>query len=398
MAVGEATGQWSTLSALMHQLARFSDVPPEVEPPLVCGDLIGDRYRVGSLLGRGGMGFVYEAYDETSGVPCALKTVRAMAPERILLLKNEFRTLARVRHPNLVHPGELLEEGGRWFFTMELVRGTDPIQWAQGKDSRVRHVIGGVADVLAVMHANGVMHRDIKPSNILVDSDERVVVLDLGLARNQRSPLWFDSGIAGTTMYRAPEQNKQDAVFGPAADMYALGVLLHELATGHVPATEPAGADSALPPELDEVCRELLDVDPAARPDAATLARRWCTRPTTELSRSPLFVGRDAEVARLHIARDRGARAIFVHGSAGIGKTSLVEHWLDECTTRGAIVLRGRCYEREKLPYKAVDGVMDALASTIAERPHLAATVTRTMRDVFPSLRRCRTYPSPMMR
>jgi hypothetical protein len=390
MGIADAGGERTTFSAWMHQLARFSDVQPEGEPPLVGGDRVADRYEVRRLLGRGGMGFVYEAFDEAAELPCALKTVRALSPERILLLKNEFRAIARVLHANLVRPGELLEDHGRWFFTMELVQGQDPLVWADGGEDRVRHVVGGIADVLAVMHANGVMHRDIKPSNVLVDSSHRVVLLDLGLARDHLRPLWFDSAIAGTTLYMAPEQHAREVAIGPPADMYALGVLLYELAVGKPP-DQAAPRISAIrrdvSAEVDDVCSALLAVDPIARPDAASLARRWCARPTaTVTTRSPLLVGRDSELARLDLAHDRSARAIFVHGPAGIGKSALVDHWLQQRAARGALVLRGRCYERERMPYKALDGVIDALATTLAELPQVAALAPASLLRVFPAL------------
>lgn len=387
----------STFSAWLHELAHFSDGEARGRPPIDAGDRVLGRYEVLRLLGHGGMGFVYEAFDREREVTCALKTLRDLRPERILMLKNEFRAISRVRHAQLVRPGELFEEAGRWFFTMELVRGEDPIGWAEGREERVRHVIGGLADVLATMHAEGVLHRDVKPSNVIVGAPDRVVLLDLGLARDVERPLWFDREAVGTTLYMAPELVTA-AESGPAADMYSLGILLYELAVGRVPASDGERSLSAARPDmssdLDDVCAALLQPDPGARPGARELVVRLRGRVAPSVAPGVrMLIGRDGELARLRAATtcrdDSRLTRVLVHGPAGTGKSALLDQFRAEKAAAGALVLAGRCHERESVPYKALDGIIDDLAAVLARRPDLRAAIPEAsapLGAIFPAL------------
>ena len=95
------------------------------------GSVVGRRYEIVGQLGKGGMGVVYEAHDREQGVRLALKTVRQLTPDALFLFKNEFRLLQDIQHPNLVSLGELFEEAGQWYFTMELVEGVDLLRWVR---------------------------------------------------------------------------------------------------------------------------------------------------------------------------------------------------------------------------------------------------------------------------
>lgn len=387
----------STFSAWLHELAHFSDGEARGRPPIDAGDRVLGRYDVLRLLGHGGMGFVYEAFDREREVTCALKTLRDLRPERILMLKNEFRSIGRVQHSHLVRPGELFEEGGRWFFTMELVRGEEPAGWADGREERVRHVIGGLADVLATMHAEGVMHRDVKPSNVIVGAPDRVVLIDLGLARDTERPLWFDRDEVGTTLYMAPELAAA-ASFSPAADMYSLGVLLYELAVGRVPDRDQVPSLAASRPDFsadfDDVCAALLQPDPGARPGARELAARLRGRVAPSVAPGVrTLIGRDRELARLRAAtmcreKSRLTR-VLVHGPPGTGKSALLDQFRAEKAAAGALVLAGRCYERESVPHKALDGIIDDLAAVLARRPDLRLAIpeeSAPLGAIFPAL------------
>lgn len=352
-------GEHSTFSALLHELAHFSDREWRDAPPFQLGDVLRDRYLLEREIGRGGMGIVYEAYDRVLNTRCALKTLRAVGAERVVMLKNEFRSIARIHHANLVRPGELCEYEESWFYTMELVDGLHPIEWTAGDPARIRTVVLELADVLATIHAHGVVHRDVKPANV-ISSDQRTVLLDLGLARDTHRPMWFDRDDVGTTRYMAPELFVGGSATA-ASDMYSLGMLLTDLAGERGPS------------DLDTLARELRSADPSRRPTAAELVRRLGGKRSPACVAAPMFVGRTIELQRLERAFDRACMGsfatAFVHGASGMGKTALVEHFVRGCTE--ALVLVGRCYESETVAFKAIDDIVDAIAASVAQRPDI---------------------------
>jgi hypothetical protein len=334
------------------------------------------RYRVLRLIGRGGMGVVFEAVDQRLGVPVALKTLRDLDGPMLLRLKNEFRSLADVRHRNLVRLGELVQEDRSWFFTMELVRGGDLLGHVRptpaGFDEvRLREALLQLTEGVSALHLAHKVHRDLKPSNILVEHGGRVVVLDFGLVvESDRRPALDPH--AGTPEYMAPEQRTGGPV-GPAADWYAVGVMLYEALTGRRPSPPDPAALKDAPADLAALCLDLLAPDPAERPGADEVRARLGQRPATApLPPAPPFVGRLDELGRLRealAAAGEGLRVLVVEGESGVGKTALVRRFVDEASAAGACVLGGRCHERESVPYKALDGIVDALSrhlSTLA--------------------------------
>jgi eukaryotic-like serine/threonine-protein kinase len=246
------------------------------------------RFRVVRRLGAGGMGVVYEAVDLQRGSRVALKTLRALDAAGLLRFKDEFRALQDLQHPNLISLGELIEEHGQWFFTMELVAGVDflehvrkgvissressgsmvsdaaaadtmtqtelhgdirnlpgatpssgvPALTVRGHaidEPRLRAALRQLAAGLVALHEAGKVHRDIKPSNILVTPEGRVVVLDFGLVTESRPHAHStDANVVGTAAYMAPEQAASKPI-GPAADWYSVGVVLYEALTGALP-------------------------------------------------------------------------------------------------------------------------------------------------------------------
>ncbi len=265
--------------------------------------------------------------------------------------------------------------------------------------ARLRHTVAQLALGLAALHAAGVLHRDVKPSNALVTNGGRVVLLDFGLAK-ELARADEDLGFAGTPAYASPEQIAGEALTG-ACDLYAVGVILFEALTGQLPFDGPVlsviGAKVSrdapevralapdAPDDLCTLCMELLQRDPSRRPTADDVLRRIAPdaprdyfRPS---SRAP-FVGRAREVrelARALDALDRGEGGIaWIHGPSGVGKTALARRVLEQARVRGATVLAGRCYEQERLPYKTLDGVVDALVEKWSHRS------PREYRDLLP--------------
>ncbi|XXX81277.1 AAA family ATPase [Sorangium sp. So ce134] len=383
------------------------------------------RFQIVRQLGAGGMGVVFEAIDLLRGTRVALKVLRRLSPEALLRFKTEFRALQDLQHPNLIRLDELIADGQQWCFTMECVAGVDflahvgaPVgesapalshtleetaetgsaPWPAGPgagappapegapapgrcfdEARLRGALKQLVQGLAALHAAGKVHRDIKPSNILVTPEGRVVLLDFGvIADVRRAP---DGYVVGTPLYMAPEQTDARAV-GPAADWYAVGLVLYQALTGRMPfgaaplealelrkRLEPAppsslGAD--VPEDLDRLCADLLRIDPGARPDDAEVLRRLSIR-TVDPGTHGCFVGRVRELGELDACfaavRSGGSRALLVHGESGAGKTALVSRFLEqiERAAPAVVVLAGRCCERESVPYKAVDEIVDDL-------------------------------------
>jgi eukaryotic-like serine/threonine-protein kinase len=436
-----------------------------------------ERFQVLDQLGAGGMGVVYEVLDRQRALHMALKILRAAGPSQVLRLKDEFRAIRDIRHPNLIELGELFEDRGQWFFTMELVRGADflafvrpfargqPSDWpghstastavtdaapgscppslrghddgtttepgaqaseaaltatsatagfdapraapaaqaARGRrgpgiarfdEARLRHALRGIGAGLAALHEAGMVHRDVKPSNVLVTDEGRVVLLDFGIAQSLGNPGHGPRRITGSPSHMAPEQAAGKPA-GPAADWYAVGVILFEALTGQRPfhgksATDllarklqfapprPGQLVPGLPSDLEELCAQLLATNPEDRPTEAELLPRFgLDRPSRRRVHRPqaanrVFVGRDSELEMLDAALRRARAgqpvAVVVEGESGVGKSSLVDVFLRRAaeTEPGLLILRSRCHERESVPYKAFDGIVDQLSRHLA--------------------------------
>lgn len=263
--------------------------------------------------------------------------------------------------------------------------------------ARLRLALPQLARGLHALHAAGKIHRDVKPPNIRVTSEGRVVLLDFGLVAELERRKGYESGsIVGTVAYMAPEQCAADSSLSPSADWYAVGVVIFQALTGKLPfdgsparvvldkqtKNAPAPSDLAtdIPEDLDELCKQLLDRDPAARPSGRALMTRLGLedeRSLSSLSRSRDggFAGRDAELDKLdgafaHVGEGRAAVAI-VRAPSGMGKSALVGRFFERARAshEDMVVLRGRCFDREDVPYKAIDDLIDELSSWWLELP-----------------------------
>ncbi|HXX66711.1 MAG TPA: AAA family ATPase [Polyangiaceae bacterium] len=389
---------------------------PARQAPLVAGaTLCGGRLSVLRRLGEGGMGIVYEAFDRERNSRVALKTLSRLDPGGVYQLKNEFRLLADVRHPNLVRLHELFREEEQWFFTMDLVEGKAFDEWVRPSlevdagDSRTRaldevRLRAAFPQLLAAaraIHEAGKVHRDLKPSNVLVTDQGTVVVLDFGLAVAKEiggvGQTITEIRLAGTPAYMAPEQVAGD-VATQASDVYAIGSMLFESLTGRLPFTgHPRQMISAklhdeaprartvsptAPIDLDALCAALLARDPSSRPHVESLCLQF---PLSERYEASSAVGSGRVAASALLGRDDELRAlrdaygatltgtpvtVLVSGESGAGKSMLVETFLAELRAQGhAIVLAGRCYERENVPYKGFDALIDELSRYLRKLP-----------------------------
>jgi serine/threonine protein kinase len=256
---------------------------------------------------------------------------------------------------------------------------------------RLRSTLSQLAGGIHALHQAGKLHRDIKPSNVLVTEEGRVVLLDFGLVQElgeaeQPGGADGESVVVGTPCYMAPEQARGEPA-SPAADWYSVGVMLYEVLTGRKPHAgdgqrvltakqqqdppPPSTVNPETPADLSRLCMRLLERDPARRAGVEevleTLAGRRQRRLTTPIPRDIPFVGRVRELEQLREAFELSStRSVVmgVSGRSGIGKTALVDEFLAQLRDR-AIVLRGRCYERESVPFKAVDSLMDRLCDLL---------------------------------
>lgn len=392
--------------------------------PLPGTSVLDGRFSILRQIGEGGMGVVFEAYDDLRRSVVAIKTLSWLDPGSVYRLKNEFRSLADMNHPNLCRLHELFSDEG-WFFSMELVDGERFDEWVRPDGrldaQRLRAALKQLLQGVVAIHGAGMLHRDLKSSNVLVQKDGRVVILDFGLvvdwhASAARRPA-VEVGFSGTPGYLAPEQTSSAANSAPttASDLYAIGSMLFVALTGRLPFEGPLSdvlelkrhqaaprvhsLSADAPHDLAKLCDALLQRDPAARPDAAqvqaALDRADAPGQVAPVSgpahaeltgmalRADILLGRESEMAALHAAHASMLAgrpvAMFVSGESGMGKSALMHAFLDQVRASGrSVALEGRCYDRESVPFKAFDSVMDELSS------HLHGLTREEAGDLMP--------------
>lgn len=375
------------------------------------------------------MSTVYEALDTQLDRHVALKIIRRPEGFSLLRFKEEFRALAELRHRNLIELYDLARDGETWFFTMELIEGVDLVAYVDGvrateaaylasmesavtaapsgdRVTPTREIFRLLAEIgaaVAHLHARGTVHRDLKPSNILVDGLARPRILDFGIARflsaSEGVRRALQTRKVGTPGYVAPEQINGRAL--PASDIYSLGVILYRLLTGKLPfrgrkkdvlrkhlsedPVAPVEDSPSADPFLSALAMRMMSKDPRKRPSAGELSQ--LTRPERELAFadfrpavvddpvSPL-VGREAELRRvlgfLAEVTLGDPLLVCIEGPSGIGKTRLAEEVMELTRLQGMRCFHARCYEREQIPYKAVDALVDQAVGTLLAAPRSA--------------------------
>lgn len=362
---------------------------------------IAHRYRPLSLIGQGGMGTVYVAQDILTGQTVALKRVRIPAgppgrielEDRLLRLSQEFRTLAGLRHPNII---SVLDYGfdhyRQPYFTMDLLsqpRTLTDSAVERDLQGRLRLLIDTLS-ALDYLHRHGVVHRDLKPANVLVDDRGTVRVVDFGVATARNHFSDHDSG--GTISFMAPELFAgSPADF--AADLYAFGVMLVMAFSGHhpfdhIPTTElitrvkdEAPNLTGVPEAIQPLAAQLLAKSPNERPVSAQAvidmlynAFDLPVPPESEAVRESFlqasrFVGRQTELETLLTALDKSVRsegsAWLIGGESGVGKTRLIEELRTQALVQGALVLRGQAVTDGGELLQMWRGVMRRLALSV---------------------------------
>jgi serine/threonine protein kinase len=258
--------------------------PDEPTRAVPSAAVIGGRYRLERLVGRGGTAEVWRATDTSLDRVVALKLVTAPHDESAVRAADEAKTLAQLSHPSLVQVYDAgTDTSGRPWVVMEYVEGqtlSDAIRTRPLPVQRVAAVGAGVAEALAHVHARNMVHRDVKPGNVLLGGDGTVKLTDFGIARLVDAAKVTSTGMmVGTASYLAPEQVAGEPV-GPPADVYALGLVLLEALTGTReyagPPMEAAMArlhrspvmPPSLPPGWADVLTAMTARDPQSRPSA----------------------------------------------------------------------------------------------------------------------------------
>jgi phage baseplate assembly protein W len=350
------------------------------------------HYRLDGIIGRGGMGEVFRAVDTRLDRPVAIKVMHQSSSGldvAVVRFLREARAASALNHPNIVTIHDVGETpAGDHYIVQEFVDGRtlrsmldEPVSLETAID-----IARQVARALSAAHTAGIIHRDVKPENVMIRADGYVKVLDFGLARvedplgserSTRTNLDTAPGtLLGTTAYMSPEA-AQAGIAGPAADVFALGVVLYEMTAGRRPflaatslgvlaailSQEPiplARVNPGVPQALDDLVMRMLSKTPERRPTATEAAealaelqgRGVVTAPAVSTGQPRKSVGREAERAALRRAYARvksgSSVLVAVTGEAGMGKSWMTEDFLREVGT-GAdrpIIARGRCSER----------------------------------------------------
>jgi predicted ATPase len=417
------------LEAQLQQATTFGrgaggDTPPKVRVSAALPAVAG--YEVLGELGRGGMAVVYKARQQSLGRLVALKCLPleyAGDPAWLARFRREADTASALNHPHICTIYDCGACGdGRPFLSMELVEG-QTLAVLVGRRPPLAEVTrwaGQAARALAAAHAAGVVHRDIKPANLMVRGDGLLKVLDFGLARRLPTgaakgptppgPATDPGTRVGTVLYMSPEQARAEAV-GPASDIFSLGLVLYELVTGQHPFLADSGTavlhaivtQTPVPPArlnpevtapLEALIQRMLAKDLRLRPTAVEvdvaltgLAQTKPSRPDRPLAgpgHRPT-VGRRQERAALRAGFESAAAGqglvLCVTGEPGLGKTTLVEDFLEELASRGPIagLARGHCSERlagteAYLPFlEALDSLLQGDGAAAAQAMKLLA-------------------------
>jgi len=404
------------------------------------------RYRVGEEIGRGGMGAVFEVWDEDLRRHLAMKVLReplqpssALDRERFLArFVEEAQVSGQLQHPGIVPVHELgVDEEGRVFFTMKLVQGRTLKELLEcnregdeaWSDVRVLGVLLRVCEALAYAHDKGVVHRDLKPSNVMVGDFGEVYVLDWGLARllgessrdsdipgaqsevvrsdrsdhrdqTPGSPLMTQAGAAlGTAMYCAPEQARgEEAAAGPAADVYSLGAMLYELLAGRPPYV---GRDESPSPSevFARVCagppKELAELAPLAPPELRAICARAMARDASDRYDSMTGLGdqlrefHEGKLVAAEVLAERDRLARVVEAQTGLFERLAPSAFGARIRTGAREELRGKLLQVER-PEDEVEAALAAFDEALAQVNFtnagvdaLRAEVLQPARDVY---------------
>src|SRR6476659_469949 len=263
-------------------------------------EVLGERYQLQDPIGRGGMATIYRGRDMRMDRTVAIKVLREVYstdPKFVTRFQREAKAASVLQHPNIVQVFDYGQSDGNYFIVMELVEGTDLRRYLRSRGvlaiDRAIIITHDIALGLGAAHRRQIVHRDVKPQNILVGRDGMIKLTDFGIAsvyKDINAERLTTTGMTlGTVQYYAPEQ-AQGEIVSPAADVYALGIVMYEMLTGRTPfdgdtpvavamqhiqdvPVAPSQLNPAIPPGLERVIMRCLAKDPRERfKDGDTLA------------------------------------------------------------------------------------------------------------------------------
>ena len=408
---------------------------------------VGDQFGPFALekeLGEGSSGVVFRARDALSDRVCALKMLRRTTPEELMRSKLGFRRMVSMRHPSLLSVYQIHRRGEQTALSMEEIVGNTFSVATQGlRSGRVEAAYDTLlrwtrqfGAGLAAMHFKGLLHRDIKPKNLMVDARGDARIIDYGLVGTfdpEADPSGFRPYLVGTLHFFAPETLWNQSYL-PAGDIFSLGMVILEamqriasweagdlrpLKRNQQNAAEDAEAihnavgelDASAPGILRGICCEMLQPDPADRPQAIEISRLGLS--TSVRVSWPIdepVVGRESELQAIRQWLDGifsgGVGRLHLTGPSGIGKSRLLDQIEQQIRTHTWIqVFRARCQPREDQPLQAFDQLCDAIANRYNQSDRSALLLdpvsTTLLHGTFPVLRsivRCNLDLAPAAR
>ncbi|MYV74223.1 protein kinase [Streptomyces sp. SID1046] len=353
------------------------------------GRLLAGRYRLSAVLGKGGMGTVWRAQDETLGRTVAVKELRFSTgvdedEKRRLITRTlrEAKAIARIRSGGAVTVYDVVDEDGRPWIVMELIEGPSLAEFIRENGPLTPHraaEVGlAVLDVLRAAHGQGILHRDVKPSNVLIAGNGRVVLTDFGIAQVEGDPSVTSTGmLVGAPSYISPERARGHKP-GPPADMWSLGGLLYACVEG-VPPYDKGSALATLtavmtepvePPKnagpLTEVIYGLLAKDPTHRlDDARTRAMLGAVLAAPEPAPAPVVVPAAEETRQISLADAKEA----VEKAAAVKAEKAAERAAKKERERREREQRERARAALKAARKAATAAAATTAVSAAEPP-----------------------------
>jgi eukaryotic-like serine/threonine-protein kinase len=370
------------------------------------GTLLSNRYRLSERLGQGGMGVVYRARDTLLARDVAVKILTLATPpfsdgdcggddghaqssDRRARLLREAQATAKLNHPNIVAVYDAGESDNppALYVVMELVEGQSLHQLRPSHWQETIAIARQICLALEQAHANGIIHRDLKLENILVTPSATIKLMDFGLARLNSAPrLTMEGALVGTYAYLAPELIRGGPPT-PQSDLYALGIILYELLTGHppfsgedvtsilsqhlfAPVAPPSAHNDDTPPILDSLVLRLLDKNPEERPSSASEVLTLLTN--IEAGQSDLtavagdishldrltrgrLVAREQELAEANAEWQKAVSGeggvLLISGEPGVGKSRLVQELMVRAEAMRGLALMGECYAEGGAPY-----------------------------------------------